>query len=87
MIPLTKKHSTNIYNLHPPGSSIPDPNLGVLGDPFRGENVTSIWVINFGHDWKKLAMNVFLGRTCGETLAGGFKYFIFLPPTWGSYLS
>ena len=28
--------------------------LGVLSDPFRGENVTSIWVINPGHDWKKL---------------------------------
>ena len=31
-----------------------DPNLGILSDLEKGWIVTSIWVINPGHEWKKL---------------------------------
>ena len=31
--------------IHAPGSSVCDPNWGVLSDLFRGKIVTSIWVI------------------------------------------
>ena len=37
-----------------PGSSVRDPFGCFVRDLFRGENVTSIWVIKFGHEWKKL---------------------------------
>ena len=54
---------------HGPGSSIRDPNLGVLSDLFRGENVTSIWGNKrpLGRSWEKVLFVVnFLGEEKGD---------------------
>ena len=45
-----------------PGSDLCDLFGCFIRDPFRGENVTFIWVIKLGHDWKKLVCEIYVSK-------------------------